>query len=194
MTEDIGSQKLTDRLDRLERGQFYTQKLLDELGNGSVGNILTPDAAATFKFDWNTGDVQIGDNLLVTSIGGLAVNLINRTGHVSVKGELVECSSTVDEEVTLEASSGIDTMGIIYNAGISEGSRVWVVTNGIAEVFYDASGAINGGWVETSSLTNGRADGSAASPAAAPRHFREIGHACEDAAANTLGKISLHFN
>ena len=193
MVEDIRLQKITDRLEKLERGQWYVQKLLDELGSGAIGNLIVRDAASLFKFKWETGDIQIGSNVLITSIGGYAVKLINRTGHASIKGELVECSSTTDLEVNLEPSSGTDTMGIIYNSGKFSGSNVWVVTGGIAEVLYDASGAINGGWVETSSLTNGRADGSAATPAAAPRHFREIGHACEDAAANTLGKIAIHF-
>ena len=193
MVEDIRLQKIEDRLDRLERMPWYTQKLLDELGKGSVGNILTPDSAELFNFKWNTGDIQIGDNLLITSIGGIAINLFNRTGHSSVKGEVVQSSDTTDLEVTLEASGGVDPMGIIYNAGIAEGSNVWVVVAGIAQVFYDANGAINGGWVEASELTSGRADGSAASPQPAPQHFSEIGHALEDAAANTLGKISIHF-
>ena len=193
MVEDIRIQKITDRIDRLERGQWYVQKLLDELGNGSIGNILTPDTAELFKFKWNTGDIQIGDNALITSIGGFAISLINRTGHNSVKGEVVESSSTVDLEVNLESIGGVDPIGVIYNAGISEGSSIWVVVAGIVEVFYDANGAINNGWVETSNATAGRADGSAATPAASPQHFEEIGHALEDATANTLGKMNLHF-
>lgn len=193
MVEDIRLQKITDRLERLERAQFYPQKLIDELGNGSTGDTLMPDPTALFKFAWGTGDMQIGDNLLITSIGGIAIKLINRTGHSSVKGEIVESSGTTDLEVTLLPSGAVDPIGAIYNAGIAEGSNVWVVVAGIVQVLYDANGAINGGWVETSNATAGRADGSAATPAASPQHFEEMGHALEDAAANTLGKMTMHF-
>jgi len=193
MVEDIRLEKISERLDRLERSQWYPQKLLDELGSGFTGETLTPDANSLFKFKWDSGDMQIGDNLLITSVGGIAIKLINRTGHSSVKGEIVESSGTVDFEVTLESAGGVDPVGAIYNAGIAEGSDVWVACAGIVEVLYDANGAINGGWVETSDLTAGRADGSAASPAAAPAHFEEMGHALEDAAANTVGRITMHF-
>ncbi len=102
MVEAIRNKDIIDRLDRLERQQWYVQKLLDVLGGGSIGNILTPDATGTLKFNWNTGDIQLGPNLLITSIGGIAIKAVNRTGHVSVKGELVESSSTVAGEVALE--------------------------------------------------------------------------------------------
>ncbi len=193
MVEDIRLQKIEDRLERIERMPWYTQKLLDELGNGSTGNILTPDPTALFKFSWETGDVQIGDNLLITSIGGIAIKAVNRTGHTSVKGELVESSNTVAGEVTLEPANGVDCIGAIYNAGIAEGSDAWIGCIGIVEVLYDVNGAINGGWVETSNATNGRAVGTAASPSPAPQHFEEIGHAMEAAAANSLGKIKMQF-
>lgn len=193
MAEDIGLQKITDRLDRLERGQWYVQELLDILGRGSTGNILIPDPTSSLKFKWGTGDIQIGDNLLITSIGGIAIKAINRTGHTSIKGELVESSHTVAREVILEPANGVDTIGAIYNAGIAEGSDVWIGCAGIVEVLYDASGAVNGGWVETSNVTNGRAIGTAASPSPAPQHFEEIGHALEAAGANSLGKIKMQF-
>ena len=193
MVEDIRLDKIEAEIERLKRGQWYPQKLVDELGSGSIGNILTPNASSLFKFEWNTGDVQIGPNLLITTIGGIAIKAINRTGHSSVKGELVESSSTANGEVTLNPSGGVECIGTIYNAGIAEGSDVWVGCLGIVEVLYDVNGAINGGWVETSNVTNGRAKGDAASPAAAPQHFEEIGHALEAAAANSLGKIKMQF-
>ncbi len=193
MVEAVRSKDILDRLDKLERSQWYVQKILDELGNGSIGNILVPDATETLKFNWNTGDIQLGPNLLITSIGGIAIKAVNRTGHVSVKGELVESSLTVAREVNLEPANGIDCIGAIYNAGIAEGSDVWVGCTGIVEVLYDVSGAVFGGWVETSNVTNGRADGSAASPSPAPQHFEEIGHALESASGNTLGKIKMQF-
>ncbi len=193
MVEAVRSKDILDRLERLERQQFYIQKLLDELGQGSTGNILTPDITELFKFKWNTGDIQIGANLLITSIGGIAIKLINRTGHVSVKGELVISSVTVNSEVTLAPSETDICVGAIYDAGISEGSNVWVACSGIVEVLYDVNGAVNGGWVETSNVTNGRAKGNAASPSPAPQHFEEIGHALESASGNTLGKIKMQF-
>ena len=171
---------------------WYIQKMLDILGGGSTGELLVPDTAS-LKFKWQSGDIPIGDNVLITADGGFAIPYINRTGHSSVRGEVVQLSSTADREVNLEDSGGINPMGIIYNAGIAEGSNVWVVTSGRVEVWFDASGAIKGGWVETSNLTAGRADGSAASPKPAPDHFEEIGHAEEAAAANALGFINLHF-
>ena len=52
MVEDIRLQKIEDRLDRLERGQWYPQKLIDELSSGGVGDLIVPDASGTFKFIW----------------------------------------------------------------------------------------------------------------------------------------------
>lgn len=60
MAEDIRIQKLENRLDRLERGQWYVQKILDELGNGSTGELLIPDATSLFKFKWNGGGLSYG--------------------------------------------------------------------------------------------------------------------------------------
>ena len=136
---------------------WYIQKLLDLLGEGSTGELLVPDATARFNLDWKAGDVQIGPNVLITADGGFAIPYVNRTGHASVKGEVVQSSSTADREVTLVASDGVNPIGVVYTAGIAEGSNIWVVTSGRVEVKYDANGAIKGGWVETSDLTAGRA-------------------------------------
>lgn len=60
MTEDIRLEKISDRLDRLERSQWYIQKLLDELGSGSLGELLVPDSTELFKFKWAVGGLVYG--------------------------------------------------------------------------------------------------------------------------------------
>lgn len=141
----------------------------------------------------NGGTWSVPSNAMITPEGGYAVKLINRTGHASVKGEIVKASTTTDGEAVLVASSDPMPIGCVYNAGVAEGSAIWVVVAGIAEVLYDASGTTRGNLVVTSA-TAGRADGTLSTPPETTVYWQKIGHALASASANSLGKIIMHFN
>lgn len=169
------------------------QQIVTALGSTAYGGTGLDTSSSTGIAVVNSGTWSVPSNAMITPEGGYAVKLINRTGHTSVKGEVVIASTTADGEVNLTPTSSEMPFGIVYNAGVAEGSAIWVVVAGIAEVLYDASAITRGNWVQTSALTAGRADGSSgSSPGVAP--FREIGHAIASASGNALGKIVIHFN
>jgi hypothetical protein len=129
---------------------------------------------------------------------GFLCKMVNRTGKASVKGEIVGPSSTADREAVLE-DTGFDPIGVIQEAGVAEGSEMWVwMTGSICQVLMkDATAAVRA-YVALADDVNGRAYGVAvpsANPAVA-EHFREIGHFLEskDAGTNVLALAILHFN
>lgn len=137
-----------------------------------------------------------------TAEGGLAVQLINKTGAVSVKGTVVETSPTDDNAVGLEEADGLDPIGVIYEDGVVDGDPVWVVVSGVAEVLLeDGTASTRNYWVRTSTSVAGRADATNAGPpggtvAALETHAKEIGHCLESktSGSDVLAKCVLHFN
>ncbi|GAG37369.1 unnamed protein product, partial [marine sediment metagenome] len=83
-----------------------------------------------------------------------------------------------------------DVIGIVYNAGVADGSDVWIVVSGIAEVLIDAGGCVHHDRL-ISSATAGSADVSN-TPAVAV-HFQEIGHAIETVVGAGLAKAIIHL-
>jgi hypothetical protein len=134
-----------------------------------------------------------------TSEGGLAVLLTNKTGGASVKGRLVEDSATTDMAVDYTDAGSVDPIGVFYESGIADGDEAWIVVAGIAYVALgDNEATTRGNWVETHNAEAGYADATAASPAASPGHFEEIGHALESVAAggggtHVLARCTIHF-
>lgn len=169
------------------------QKIVTAMGDPAYGGLGIDTSASTGVPVVNGGTWSVPSNAMITPEGGYAVKLINRTGHTSVKGEIVKASTSTAGEAILTTTGDDMPIGCVYNAGVAEGSAIWVVVAGIAEVLYDASAVTRGNWVQTSAATAGRADGSSgSSPGVA--HFREIGHAIASASGNALGKIIMHFN
>ena len=146
----------------------------------------------------STGEVSANAKSKMTSEGGFAVRLTNKTGVASVKGQLVAADTTTNDAVALTGVSDTECFGVFYESGIADGSEVWVIIAGIADVlFEDNHGPTRGDWVSTGSEA-GYAF-SQASPAAAPTHFEEIGHCIETVAAGGAGthvaaRCILHFN
>lgn len=146
----------------------------------------------------STGEVG-NSKVKLTSLGGLAISLTNKTGANSVAGQLVETDGANNDAVALTGLSDVECIGVFLDAGIADGAEAWVVVSGIADVmFEDNHGPTRGDWVETSGNDVGTAF-SQASPAAAPTHFREIGHCIETVAAGGGGtfvnaRCVLHFN
>lgn len=137
----------------------------------------------------------------ITPEGGLAIYLINDTGSASVKGELVEPSSNVDNAFVQAAGDAIDPIGAVYEDGVADDALCLVVIYGRCQVLLkDGTASTRGYWVKTSD-TAGRADATNAAPpggtvGALEEHAQEIGHCVESKGSGTdvLAYIMMHFN
>lgn len=138
---------------------------------------------------------------MITELGGLARKYTNKTGAPSVKGQLVAISTGTDDAVDTTGVSAINAMGVIYNSGVADGSDVWVVTDGPAEVLLkDTTAATKGYWVSTSD-TAGRADATSATApadvggAANQGNLKRIGRCIKSvgAGSDVLAKVHLSF-
>lgn len=143
----------------------------------------------------------IGAGIAWTSESGLAVQLINKTGAVSVKGEVVEPSDSVDNAVDKIVVDVPDPIGVFYESGIADGSLAWVVVSGIADVYFVGNttrGHLARGFLtaDGGSYVIGQALSEAvpSSPFATDKHFYEIGHVLESRVGAGLAKCVLHFN
>ncbi len=130
----------------------------------------------------------------ITELGGYAIKLTNKTGSNSVAGQLVAVYSAtaIDDAVKTQVASGDNTMGIVLEAGIADGSEMWVVVSGIADVLMDAGGSARGDRI-ISSATAGSGDVWNVGGAVAT-HFLEIGHCIETRTGAGLARCVLHFN
>lgn len=73
-------------------------------------------------------------NIKLTPEGGLAVKLTNKSGAVSVKGQIVSHKGTVANAFDLTAVDATHCLGVVYEAGVEDAAQCWVVVAGIAEV------------------------------------------------------------
>ena len=148
--------------------------------------------------------LQIGDVVAlgydsVTGERGFLTKCVNRTGGASVKGKLVSCSTTADREIILQTNE-YDTIGVIAESGIAEGSEVWIWKNGSrCEVLYKDAVAATRGNILIAADTDGRAidvGNPGTGLPAVDTHFKECGHVCESKTAGTdvLVLADLHFN
>lgn len=141
------------------------------------------------------------DKIKLTPEGGYCVRLLNKTGAASVKGMIVIGHTTVDDAVAVAPIDSRSALGIVYEDGVADGSPVWVVVSGIAEVLLkDGTATTTGNWVVVSD-TAGRANATAISPPGgelidAAYHFGEIGHSIQTVTAGTnkTARMIIHFN
>ena len=121
--------------------------------------------------------------------------VINNTGASSEKGRLVEMDTTTNQ-VIFTTSNSLETIGVIDEAGIANGSTMRIVLGGDAEVLLDDNvGCTAGDWA--SAGESGYAD--AAGGPNPVTHFQEVGHYSETVAAggagtHVLAKLIMHFN
>ncbi len=167
-----------------------------DFGGTAIKNVSTLDV----NDDANIGgELTVSQKSKLTSIGGFAVKLTNKTGGVTVAGQLVKADIATDDAVVLTGAADDECFGVLLDSGVAADAETWVVVSGIADVaMEDNTAATPGNWVETSSEA-GYANATAGTPAAAPRHFREIGHCIESVSAggggtHILARCVLHFN
>ena len=165
--------------------------------NASDGQISYEDVAGNFII---SKSIEVEGKSKLTSIGGFAIKLTNKTGSNTVAGQLVKADTANNDAVILTAAADMECIGVFLDSGIADGSEAWVVISGIADVaMEDNTAATAGNWVEVGNSEAGYANAESASPAAAPRHFDEIGHCIETVSAggegtHILARCVIHFN
>lgn len=133
----------------------------------------------------------------ITSIGGIAIKLTNKTGVNTIAGQLIKADTATDDGVILTEISDTECFGVFLDDGITDDAEAWVVVAGIADVAFDDDvAAVHGTWVATGAIGYARTQDS---PASAPQHFDEIGHSIESVTAggggtHILARCVLHFN
>jgi len=141
-------------------------------------------------------DAQTGER-------GTQMRLVNDTGAISKKGDVIAASASVDSAVDQVVADTPNAIGVIAENDIPDGELVWVWMPGsLCQVLLeDGTAATVGYWVKVSDNDDGRADATNATPPggtinALEDHLSEIGHAAESQSSGTdvLCLIHLHFN
>jgi len=140
------------------------------------------------------GSVGLGYDA-ATGAGGPIRKVVNRTGHTSVLGEIVANSTSADKECVL-CTSGYDAIGVVAEAGIAEGSAMWLwVTGARCQVKYLENTASTHGNILLCSIAGAGLGEDVANPGGGlpgtDTHFRENGHVCESHAAGGAGTYNL---
>lgn len=169
---------------------------------GKIKTILGYDGTSQITVPGNiTSTATIsGPKMKITTEGGLAVLLTNRTGGNSVKGYCVTTDTANNNAVKLVPIQEPNCIGVFYESDVADGSEAWIVISGIADVYY--WGSTTRGYLSRTGLTadTGEVAGQAmteavpTSPFATDKHFCEIGHCLETRTGAGLAKTVLHFN
>lgn len=151
------------------------------------------------KIGFVDGWFVLNSMLAISPEGGVCARMINKTGGASVKGTLVQPAS-VANGFSLCTVGDPDIIGIVYDEGIAADGQCWVVTSGIADVFFVGNTTIRYLARMCASGDSGAANGKAiaetapTSPFATDKHFQEIGHVIEARTGAGLAKCVVHFN
>ncbi|GAG92110.1 unnamed protein product, partial [marine sediment metagenome] len=164
----------------------------------SINAYLTALDSAEVEYIDGLGFVANG--IMHTDDGGIAEQMINKTGAASVKGNMVSADHTVENAVHLSEQEEPDPIGIVYEAGVADGELCWVTITGKAQVYFIGNSVVGDfarGFVAADS---GYVAGQALSeevpstPFATDKHFYEIGHVLESRTGAGLALVNLHFN
>ncbi len=138
---------------------------------------------------------KLTKNVAITAEGGFAQRYTNKTGAISIKGTVVEASSSADNAVDIEEAAGVEPIGFIYNNGIPDGEDVWIVTSGRAQgLMENSSACVRGDWMGVSDSAAGRLQCSTEPPATV-KHDQECGHSVQSVTGGTdvLVLLDIHF-
>jgi hypothetical protein len=168
-------------------------------GGGGLLHEFATDPTDITQLQSDVADLQ---QAVLLPSGGFAVWLENQTGAASVKGTLVEASSTVDNAFQAITANDPDPIGAVFDDGVANGEQCRVVVGGRAQVLLeDGTATSRGYWAKVSETANGRVDATLAAPSGGTiaqinEHFHEVGHTLEakTAGTNVLCWIIMHFN
>jgi hypothetical protein len=175
------TQELEKRLDDASTLQYIQKSRLGDLQMVVLGNVVA------IGYDAITGE------------RGLLTKGINRTGHTSIKGELVSTSTSADDEYILQANE-YDTVAVVAESGIAQGAEMWLWKPGSrALVLLKNTTAATRGQILIAADTDGRGIGIANPGGGLPgtdTHFKECGHILQSklAGTNVLVLCELHTN
>ena len=162
--------------------KFYT----NDFGNDILAMTINEAGEIINRFSIENSRAKM------TNRGGYAIKLTNKTGSNSVTGQLVQTDTTTNDAVNLSGVNSDDTIGIILDSGVSDGTDMWVVVYGIADVLMNAVGSVRGDRIISAPV------GGFATPwnvgGAVATHFQEIGHCIETRVGAGLARCVLHFN
>ncbi len=198
-----------------DAGEVATQGILWSDGTTGIGGIRYTHSTDKMRFDVggnaeavvidSSGNVGIGTVTPTlpldvkaksghSATGGFCIKLTNKTGGNTVAGELVKVytATAIDDAFATQDANGDNTIGVVLEAGKSDGSEAWIVVSGIADVLMDSGGSARGDRI-ISSATAGSGDVWNVGGAVAT-HFLEIGHCIETRTGAGLARCVLHFN
>jgi hypothetical protein len=135
------------------------------------------------------------DTVMITEYGGYAIKFT--AGENLVKGNIVDIHS--DGKVWKCIQGVPDVIGVSYE-NVSANGSVWIVLNGIAEVYFignTTAGHLARGFVAADAgyvAGQGLSEDVPTSPFATDKHFFELGHVLETRVGAGLAKVVLHYN
>ena len=148
----------------------------------------------------DAGDIY-NTKVMLTTSGGVAIKLTNKTGGNSVKGEVVTTDSANNNAAIKIVVDVPNPIGVFYESGIADGAEAWIVVSGIADVYFVGNttrGHLARGFLtaDGASYVTGQALSEVflTAPFAVDKHFYEIGHVLESRVGAGLAKVVLHFN
>ena len=184
-------------------GQAPNQKT-DAINTTAIGaNAYTTRDNQVVIGDASVTEVTTGAaKIAINNTGGLMVKMINKTGAPSVKGTVVTVytATAIDAAVSPIVIDIPTPIGVIFEDGIADGSGVWVVVQGIADVYFignTARGNLARGFITgDAGYVSGQvlAEAAPTAPFGTDKHFYEIGHVLENRTGAGLAKVVLHFN
>ena len=162
----------------------------------AVGNVQGVDGVFSGTVYGTTGTFSAGvgnSYFKITPEGGFAVRLTNKSGAVTLKGQIVSHQGTVARAFDLTAVDANHCLGVVYESGVEDGAQCWVVVAGIAQVLMKNAATM--GHICRIPLT---ADGGEAAGYAmdaeqsSSASVYKIGDVLETADAEELCKVLLH--
>ncbi len=166
---------------------------------GFTGYDFLSDDSSHLMTIKDNGDVEL-TKIKMTTIGGYAIKMTNKTGANSVAGHVVTPDSANNDAVVKVVQNVPNGIGVFLDSGVTDGSEAWVVVGGIADVFFVAA-ATRGFLARTFVTVDGdyvigqaKSEAQPTSPFSVDKHFCEIGHCIETTGGAGLARTVLHFN
>ena len=163
----------------------------------AVGNVQGVDGVFSGTVYGTTGTFSAGvgnSYFKITPEGGFAVRLTNKSGAVTLKGQIVSHEGTVANAFNLTAVDANHCLGVVYESGVEDGAQCWVVVAGIAQVLMKNAATMGHICrIPLSTDGEGKAVGYAMDAAqSSSASVYKIGDVLETADAEMLCKVLLH--